>query len=180
MGRRRKPGAYPYDYTDADARRFAGSGIGGTLRVLHGPGRGMGVTEGVACRVTVTTGDGEVVDESSAGKLGKEHRLHATVTGDRVSVSVVASFDGDGDGDGDGACGCGSPACARVLDELTATRDVVLTGDLDDVVRFGVGPAWADVLAIDTGEPYTDVPPTGCRWGAGVRLRGGRTAEGVG
>lgn len=38
-----------------------------------------------------------------------------------------------------------------MLDELTTTGDVVLTGDRDDVVPSGVGPAWDQVMAIDTG-----------------------------
>lgn len=38
---RRKPGKYPYDDTPGDDVRFTDSGVGGTLRVLHGPGRGM-------------------------------------------------------------------------------------------------------------------------------------------
>ncbi len=50
MGRQRKAGKYPYDYTAVDDVRFADSGLGGTLRVLHGPGRGMGVTDGTAGR----------------------------------------------------------------------------------------------------------------------------------
>jgi hypothetical protein len=58
---------------------------------------------------------------------------------------------------------------------VTATAEVQLTGDLDDVVRFGVGPAWSEVEAIDTGERYAaDDVPTAGRWGAGVRIRGGR------
>jgi hypothetical protein len=81
VGGRRKPGTYPYDYTEGDDRRFAGSGLGGTLRVLHGPGRGMGVTDGVACRVEVIAADGALLDEGQAGKLGKEHRLHGTAPG---------------------------------------------------------------------------------------------------
>jgi hypothetical protein len=52
MGRRRR-GTHPYDYTPGDDVRFADSGIGGTLRVLHGPGRGMGVPQGVVCEVEV-------------------------------------------------------------------------------------------------------------------------------
>ncbi|TQN42142.1 hypothetical protein FHU33_1536 [Blastococcus colisei] len=56
----------------------------------------------------------------------------------------------------------------------------MLTGDLDDVVRFGVGPAWDQVVAIDTGERSPDATaPTACRWGAGVRLRGARLAPDV-
>ena len=66
MGRR-KAGTYPYDYTAGDDRRFADSGAGGTLRVLHGPGRGMGLTEGVACRVEVFGADGALRDEAEAG-----------------------------------------------------------------------------------------------------------------
>ena len=166
MGRR-KPGKYPFDYTAGDDRRFAGSGVGGTLRVLHGPGRGMGVKEGVVCRVEVTAADGTFLDESHAGKLGKEHRLRGTAPGDRITVAVAARFDG---GDGDR----GSADCAPVLGEQTAACVIELTGDLDDVVRFGVGPAWAEVEAIDGGEGYTaDDVPTACRWGAGVRIRGG-------
>lgn len=62
-----------------------------------------------------------------------------------------------------------------MLDQLTTACGVELTGDLDDVVRFGVGPAWEPVEAVDTGERYApDVSPTACRWGAGVRIRGGR------
>lgn len=171
MARRRKPGKYPYDYTDGDDRRFAGSGVGGTLRVLHGPGRGMGGTDGVACRAEVLSADGAPLDESGAGKFGKEHRLHGTVPGDRIRVAVAAYYSNDGD------CGCGTAACHPVLDELTAAQDVELTGDLDDVVRFGVGPAWEDVVAIDTGEIRSDeTEPSACRWGAGVRLRGARVA----
>lgn len=65
MGRR-KPGTYPYHYTPGDDRRFADSGVGGTLRVLHGPGRGMGLPEGVACRVEVFGADGALWDEAEA------------------------------------------------------------------------------------------------------------------
>jgi hypothetical protein len=136
MGRRRKAGKYPYDYTAGDDVRFADSGFGGTLRVLHGPGRGMGVPEGVECRVEVVASDGTFLDESHAGKL-------------------VGRFAGE--------------------EEVTATAEIELTGDLDDVVRFGVGPAWSEVEAIDTGERYApDDMPTPSRWGAGARIRGGR------
>lgn len=120
---RRKPGKYPYDYTAGDDARFADSGVGGTLRVLHGPGQGMGITEGVVCRVEVLGQDGALLDEAWAGKLGKEHRLHGTVPGDRVDVTVSAHHEPGADGG------------------LTATRTVVLTGDLDHVVRFGSGLA---------------------------------------
>ena len=158
MGRR-KPGKYPYDYTAGDDVRFVDSGLGGTLRVLHGPGRGMGVTEGVACRVEVVAADGTFLDESAAGKFGKEHRIHGTAPGDRITVEVTGRFAGD--------------------DELSTACAVELTGDLDDVLRFGVGPAWSDVEAIDTGERYaTDDVPTASRWGAGVRIRGGRRIDG--
>src|SRR5215210_4409654 len=105
MGRRRTAGKYPYDYTDGDDRRFADSGVGGTLRVLHGPGRGMGVTDGVACRVEVLSADGDLLDESGAGTFGKEHRQRGTVPGDRVSVTVSASYENDGE------CGCGAVGC---------------------------------------------------------------------
>jgi hypothetical protein len=156
---RRKPGKYPYDYTPGDDGRFLDSGAGGTLRVLHGPGRGMGVTEGVTCRVEVLGADGALLDEAWAGKLGKEHRLRRTVAGDAVDVTVTARFDPD---DGD---------------ELTATRTVVLTGDLDDVIRFGVGPGWEQVAGLDAGElPWQPTAPTSSCWGAGVRLRGARPA----
>jgi len=159
MGRRRKPGKYPYDYTAGDDGRFADSGVGGTLRVLHGPGRGMGVPEGVECRVEVVAADGTFLDESHAGKFGKEHRLRGTAPGDRGTVEVVGGFDGDG--------------------EVRASAEVELTGDLDDVVRFGVGPAWSEVEAIDSGERYAaDDVPTASRWGAGVRIRGGRRIDG--
>jgi hypothetical protein len=172
MGRRRKAGKYPYDYTDGDDRRFADSGAAGTLRVLHGPGRGMGVTEGVLCRVEVLAADGHLIDESGAGKFGKEHRLHGTAPGERVTVMVWGRYAAD-----DG-CACGAADCDPVLDELTTTRDVVLTGDLDDVLRFGVGPAWDRVTAIDTGDLAPDASgPAACRWGAGVRLRGARPTE---
>ena len=165
MGRRRKPGKYPYDYTAGDDVRFTDSGAGGTLRVLHGPGRGMGVPEGVLCRVEVVAADGTFLDESHAGKFGKEHRLRGTVPGDRITVVVAGRFAGDDEGD-------------PVLDELT-TCQVTLTGDLDDVVRFGVGPAWQEVAAIDTGERFAgDDVPTARRWGAGVRIRGGRRSAG--
>jgi hypothetical protein len=154
---RRKPGKYPYDYTPGDDRRFAESGVGGTLRVLHGPGQGMGITEGVACRVQVLGADGALLDEAAAGKLGKEHRLRGTVPGDRIDVTVSAHHEADEDG------------------ELTVTRAVVLTGDLEDVVRFGVGPGWGEVAAVDAGElPWQATAPTRVRWGAGVRLRGAR------
>lgn len=156
MGRR-KPGEYPYDYTPGDDRRFADSGVGGTLRVLHGPGRGMGVPEGVVCRVEVFGADGALLDEAQAGSLGKEHRLRGTVPGDRVEVTVTAHHESDAES------------------ELTATRTVVLTGDLDDVIRFGVGPAWDEVAGVDAGElPCEPATPTPQRWGAGVRLRGAR------
>ena len=171
MGRRRKAGKYPYDYTDGDDRRFAESGAGGTLRVLHGPGRGMGVTEVVLCRVEVRAGDGDLLDESEAGKFGKEHRLRGTAPGDRAIVMLRGRFAADGD------CACGAPACDPVLDELMTTRDAVLTGNLGDVLRFGVGPAWDQVMAIDTGDVAPDASgPAACRWGAGVRLRGARSA----
>ena len=152
MGRR-KPGKYA-DYTPGEDRRFADRGVGGTLRVLHGPEQGMGITEGVVCRVEVLGQDGALLAEAEAGKLGKEHRLRATAPGDRVDVTVSASYASDG--------------------ELNATRTVVLTGDLDDMVCFGVGPGWEQVarrgrrgaaLATDR----SDVSPLGCR----VWLRGG-------
>ena len=156
MGRR-KPGQYPYDYTPGDDRRFLDSGVGGTLRVLHGPGRGMGMTEGVVCRVEVSGADGALLDEAEAGKLGKEHRLRRTVPGDRVEVTVSAHHECDAES------------------ELSATQTVVLTGDLDDVVRFGVGPGWEQVAGVDAGElPWGPATPTPQRWGAGVRLRGAR------
>ena len=117
----------------------------------------MGITEGVVCRVEMLGADGGLLDEAWAGKLGKEHRLRATVPGDRVDVTVTASYESDG--------------------ELTATRTVVFTGDLDDVVRFGVGPAWEQVAGVDAGElPWERTTPTADRWGAGVRLRGARPA----
>ena len=72
MARRRKPGKYPYDYTAGDDVRFADGGLGGTLRVLHGPGRGMEIPEVVACRVEVVAADGAILGESQAGKLGRE------------------------------------------------------------------------------------------------------------
>ncbi len=167
MGRRRRPGTYPYDYTSADDARFADTGFGGTLRVLHGPGRGMGVTEGVECRVEVVASDGSLLDESHAGKLGKEHRLHGTAPGDRVVVGISASFAGEV------CCSCGADSCVPVLDELTAECVVELTGDLEDVVRCGVGPGWGRVEATDRGDS-DDGTPTACRWGAGVRIRGAR------
>lgn len=167
MGRRRRPGTYPYDYTPADDARFADSGFGGTLRVLHGPGRGMGVTEGVVCRVQVMASDGSLLDESHAGKIGKEHRLHRTAPGDRVVVRVSARFTGEA------PCSCGSDECVPVLDELAAECIVELTGNLADVVRCGVGPGWARVAAIDRGEP-DDRVPSACCWGGGVRVRGAR------
>ena len=161
MGRRRKPGKYPYDYTAGDDGRFAGSGLGGTLRVLHGPGRGMGVTEGVVCQVEVRAEDGTVLDESAAGKYGKEHRVHGTAPGQRVEVTVRAHHE-----DSDGG-------------ELTTTGSVVLTGDLDDVVRFGVGPGWDEVAALDAGDRLGQpAAPTPEHWGAGVRIRGARPSSG--
>ena len=156
MGRRR-PGKYPYDYTPGDDGRFADSGVGGTLRVLHGPGRGMGVPEGVVCRVEVFGADGALLDEAEAGTLGKEHRLRRTVPGDRVEVTVSAHHECDAES------------------ELGATQTVVLTGDLVDVVRFGVGPGWDRVAGVDAGElPREPATPTPQLWGAGVRLRGAR------
>jgi hypothetical protein len=153
---RRRPGKHPYDYTSGVDRRFLESGVGGTLRVLHGPGRGMGVPEGVVCRVEVAGADGALLDEAEAGRLGKEHRLRRTAPGDRVEVTVSAHHEAD-------------------PNVLTATRTVVLTGDLADVVRFGVGPGWDRVAGIDAGElPREPATPTPQRWGAGVRLRGAR------
>jgi hypothetical protein len=108
MGRR-KAGKYPYDHTAGDDVHFADSGVGGTLRVLHGPGRGMGVPEGVEGRVEVTAADGTFLDESHAGKFGKEHRLRGTAPGDRVTVEVAGCFDAG--------------------DELTAAAGIELTGD---------------------------------------------------
>ncbi len=153
MGRRSR-GRHPYDYTTGDDLRFGDSGVGGTLRVLHGPGRGMGVPEGVVCRVEVLATEGRFVDECREGKFGKEHRLRGTVPGDRVTVTVHGGFGEE---------------------QMTAARTVRLTGDLADVVRFGVGPAWELVAAIDTGdaEPPDCAPDPGT-WGAGVRLRGAR------
>lgn len=158
MGRR-KPGKYPYDYTAGDDGRFADSGVGGTLRVLHGPGQGMGITDGVVCQVDVLGVDGALLDQSGAGKFGKEHRLHGTVPGDRVEVTVRARH------------------VDAETGELSTTRKVVLTGDLDDVVRFGVGPGWDEVAALDAGErPWEPTMPTPVRWGAGVRMRGSQPA----
>jgi len=127
--------------------------------VLHGPEQGMGITEGVVCRVEVLGQDGALLDEAEAGKLGKEHRLRATAPGDRVDVIVSASYASDG--------------------ELNATRTVVLTGDLDDVVCFGVGPGWEQVAAVDAGElPWQPTAPTSARWGAGYGCAGARPASG--
>lgn len=88
------------------------------------------------------------------GKFGKEHRLHGTAPGDRVTVTVEGGF-----------------GSARE----SAVRTVRLTGDLAGVVRFGVGPAWQLVDSIDIGaaNPGDGTPDTD-NWGAGVRLRGGR------
>ncbi len=117
----------------------------------------MGVPEGVVCRVEVFGADGALLDEAQAGSLGKEHRLRGTVPWDRVEVTVTAHHESDAES------------------ELTATRTVVLTGDLDDVIRFGVGPAWDEVAGVDAGElPCEPATPTPQRWGAGVRLRGAR------
>jgi hypothetical protein len=171
MGRRRKAGKYPFDYTEGDDRRFAASGAAGTLRVLHGPGRGMGVTEGVLCRVEVLAADGRLLDESGAGTFGKEHRLHGTAPGEQVTVMVWGRYAAE-----DG-CTRGAADCDPVLDELETSRDVVLTADLGDVLRFGVGPAWDQVIAIDTGDQAPGASrPAACRWGARVRLRGAHTA----
>ena len=127
--------------------------------MLHGPEQGMGITEGVVCRVEVLGQDGDLLDEAWAGKLGKEHRLRGTVPGDRVEVTVTAHLESDAEG------------------ELNATRTVVLTGDLDDVVRFGVGPGWDRVAGVDAGElTWEPTTPTPTTWGAGVRLRGARPA----
>jgi hypothetical protein len=154
---RRKPGKYPYDYTAGDDARFADSGVGGTLRVLHGPGQGMGITEGVVCRVEGLGEDGDLLDDAWAGMLGKDHRLRGTVPGDRVEVTVTAHHEPNADG------------------ELIVTWTVVLTGNLDDVVRFGVGPGWDRVAGVDAGElPWEPTTPTRVTRGAGVRLRGAR------
>ncbi|RBY75124.1 hypothetical protein DQ239_17405 [Blastococcus sp. TF02-09] len=115
--------------------------------------------------MSVTASDGAHIDESHAGKLGKEHRLHGTASGDRIVVEVSAHFGGEA------PCSCAADGCIPVLDELTAAREVELTGDLDDVIRFGVGPGWVEVQAIDRGESDADAP-SACRWGAGVRVRG--------
>ena len=117
----------------------------------------MGIPEGVVCRVEVICADGALLDEAEAGRLGKEHRLRGTVPGDRVEVTVTAHHESDADG------------------ELTATRTVVLTGYLDDVVRFRVGPGWDQVAGVDAGElPWEPTTPTSQLWGAGVRLHGAR------
>jgi hypothetical protein len=119
------------------------------LRVLHRLGQDMGITEDVVCRVEVLDQDGVVLDKAWAGKLGKEHRLRGSVPGDGVDVTVTAHHEPDVDG------------------ELTATRTVVLTGDLDDVIRFGVGSGWDRVAAVDAGElPVNRRPrhrPTGAQ-----------------
>jgi hypothetical protein len=129
------------------------------LRVLHGPGQGMGITEGVVCRVEVLGEDGDLLelDEAWAGMLGKEHRLRGTVPGDRVEVTVTAHHEPNSDG------------------ELIATWTVVLTGDLDDVVRFGVGPGWDRVAGVNARElPWEPTTPTRVTWGVEGRLRGAR------
>ena len=77
--------------------------------------------------------------------------------GDRVQVTVTAHHESDAER------------------ELTATRTVVLTGYLDDVVRFWVGPGWEQVAGVDAGElPREPATPMLELWGAGVRLRGAR------
>jgi hypothetical protein len=155
---RRKRGTHPYDYTVGDDGRFVDSGVGGTVRVLHGPGRGMGIPQGVVCDVEVTSADGVVLDECHAGRLGKEHRLHGTAPGDRVTIIVRGGFDEA---------------------FLTASRTVLLTGNLEDVIRFGVGPAWGLVEAMDGGrDGSADHVPHAGNWGAGVRLRGAQFADG--
>ena len=122
------------------------------------------------CRIEVLTRDGDLIDESEAGMFGKEHRLRGAAPGERVTVMVRGRYDAD-----DG-CACGAADCGPLLEELTTIRDLVLTGDLGDVLRFGVGPAWDQVMAIDTGDlPPGASGPAACRWGAGVRLRGART-----
>ncbi len=51
---------------------------------------------------------------------------------------------------------------------MTTGGSLVLTGDLDDVVRFGVGPAWAQVAAVDAGElPWRPTVRTLASRGAG-------------
>jgi hypothetical protein len=151
MGRRER-GTHPYDYTAGDDGRFTDSGVGATLRVLHGPGRGMGVPEGVSCDVEVLAADGDSIDRCHEGKFGKEHRVHGTAPGDQITVTVCGGFEDE---------------------QVTASRTVRLTGDLADVIRFGVGPAWQLVEAIDAGDedPLAHHPAAGS-WGAGVRLRG--------
>ncbi len=156
MGRRR-PGEHPYDYTAGDDRRFLDSGVGGTLRVLHGPGRGMGVPEGVVCRVEVGGADGALLDEAEAGRLGKEHRRRGTAPRNWADVTVSASCTAAG--------------------ELTAERIVVLTGDLADVVRSGVGPCPDQMAGVDAGElPRGPATLTSRLRGAGVPVRGARPA----
>ena len=158
MGRR-KPGKYPYDYTPGEDRRFADRGVGGTLRVLHGPEQGMGITEGVVCRVEVLGQDGALLAEAEAGKLGKEHRLRATAPGDRVDVTVSASYASDG--------------------ELNATRTVVLTGASTTWCASGSVLAGSRWPAVDAGElPWQPTAPTSARWGAGYGCAGARPASG--
>ncbi|MDP9460877.1 MAG: hypothetical protein M3Q22_11750, partial [Actinomycetota bacterium] len=68
--------------------------------------------------------------------------------GDRVDVTVTAHHDADPDSE----LTATAHHDADPDSELTATRMVVLTGDLDDVVRFGVGPGWEQVAGVDAGE----------------------------
>ena len=131
-----------------DEGRVPDSGVGGTLRVLHGPG-GMGIAAGVLCRVEVRDADGVQLDAAEAGELGKEHRQRDPAPGDRVEATVSARHLDGGDA------------------ETTTTRTVVLTGDLDDVVLRGTRPR--------LGGGWPEWTPASCRgsrrprhWSAGA------------
>ena len=126
--------------------------------MLHGPEQGMGITEGVVCRVEVLGQDGALLDEAEAVKLGKEHRLRATAPGDRVDVTVSASYASDG--------------------ELNATRTVVLTGASTTWCASGSVLAGAGGRRGRRGAALATDRSDGSPLGCGVRLRGARPASG--
>src|SRR3712207_1312642 len=95
----------------------------------------MGVPEGVVCRVEVLDGDGALLDEAYAGKLGKEHRLRRTVPGDRVTVPVTAHHESDAEG------------------ELSSTRTVVLTG---------TSTTWSPSGSVPAGTEWPEWTPASC------------------
>ena len=115
--------------------------------MLHRLGQDMGITEDVVCRVEVLDQDGVVLDKAWAGKLGKE------------SAWLRPRGRGRRHRDGAPRTRCGRRAHRHA--------DGRAHGDLDDVVRFGVGSGWDRVAAVDAGElPVNRRPrhrPTGAQ-----------------